>query len=346
MTTPRTTTPPSPDPTLLTEPASDESKARLSGAKLTALVRSHGHEPGPPAAFGAGAALLAGHDAWVLVDGDSSRSLGPALAWAERSSAAALSVVADEGAEVLARRAGLFTTSITILRVEGSDLVPVEPAADQVVDAPPDDPEHAAELRGADLEVTVEHGRLLGEYLGLEVARVERGASGNDLQVGVGRFDREMTAEVHQGLPPHAALRRVAEIVNEIRRSDHPPHPLRDMAPERWLRHRLVRAPELAGCAELVPVPSPFARQNLLERSTAAATGRDTSGRDVVVVTSVGIDLDLVPTAADTRAHLDSRARLMIVVPERDRHPLTETIASQVSDGCDLITVTDDWRRP
>jgi hypothetical protein len=106
----------------------------------------------------------------------------------------------------------------------------------------------------------------------------------------------------------------------------------------------LVAHPERVGCADLAAAPSPFARTNLLERSTAAATGHDADGRPVTVVTSVGVDLDLVTTAADTRDHLDPDAQLVIVVPERDRHPITEALAARVKHGCAIRTVPTDWR--
>jgi hypothetical protein len=106
----------------------------------------------------------------------------------------------------------------------------------------------------------------------------------------------------------------------------------------------LVADPAMVSCAELAPAPSPFARENLTERSTAACSGRDASGRPVTVVVSVGIDLDLVPTAADTRAHLDPSSMLVVVVPERDLHALTEEMAARVSDGCEIRTVPTDWR--
>ena len=43
----------------------------------------------------------------------------------------------------------------------------------------------------------------------------------------------------------------------------------------------------------------------------------------VVVVCSTGIDLDLVPTAADCRRLYDPDAGLVIVIPEGDDHPVT-----------------------
>jgi hypothetical protein len=63
-----------------------------------------------------------------------------------------------------------------------------------------------------------------------------------------------------------------------------------------------------------------------------------------VVVCSVGIDLDLVPYAADARLELGAEARLVLVVPERDAHPFTRQLAAALTRPAELLTVTDGWR--
>jgi hypothetical protein len=63
-----------------------------------------------------------------------------------------------------------------------------------------------------------------------------------------------------------------------------------------------------------------------------------------VVVFSVGIDLDLVPAAADARLALDPDARLLLVVPERDEHPTTRALASSLRAPAEIVTVSRDWR--
>jgi hypothetical protein len=50
----------------------------------------------------------------------------------------------------------------------------------------------------------------------------------------------------------------------------------------------------------------------------AAAAGRLDSGQPVVVVATVGIDLDLVAEAADYRHRWDPSAQLLLVMPGRD----------------------------
>ena len=105
-------------------------RARLNAVKLAALVRDHANAAGEPAAFGAGAALLVGDVAWVLVDGTPVAPLGAALAWATARRVAHLHVLADDErvAGRLARRAGLVDLDVTAWRVDGRALVAARPA--------------------------------------------------------------------------------------------------------------------------------------------------------------------------------------------------------------------------
>jgi hypothetical protein len=74
------------------------------------------------------------------------------------------------------------------------------------------------------------------------------------------------------------------------------------------------------------------------------AVGTDGEGADVVVACSVGVRLDLVPSAADARAALAPDARLLLVLPERDAHPVTQALAARLHLPADLVPVSDDWR--
>jgi hypothetical protein len=75
------------------------------------------------------------------------------------------------------------------------------------------------------------------------------------------------------------------------------------------------------------------------ERDIAAGTADG-----VVVVCSVGIDLDLVPAAAEARLALDPKSDLVLVVPERDDHPVTRTLADRLSTRAEVRTFAGDWR--
>ena len=59
----------------------------------------------------------------------------------------------------------------------------------------------------------------------------------------------------------------------------------------------------------------------------------------MVVVCSVGIDLDLVPSAADARLALDPAARLLLALPERDVHPVTRRLAARLVEPAEIVAV-------
>ena len=59
---------------------------------------------------------------------------------------------------------------------------------------------------------------------------------------------------------------------------------------------------------------------------------------------SVGVDLDLVPAAAEARLVLAPDAPLLLAVPERDDHPVTRALAVQLKDPAQIVAVSGDWR--
>jgi hypothetical protein len=291
--------------------------------------------------FPGGAALVGGGRAWVLVEDEPGRALGPALVWARRAGAPALSLVVDETAGALARRATAFADPVPeVLAVEGGRLVRAEP--EPLSPAPPLDPQlelWAPVLRDAGCDVVVEFGRLVGEVLGLEVARVviEKGAP--RLEVGVGRFDREAHAELAgTGAPTPEALRRVVTQVREQRRPGAPSTPLARLAPERRLRALLRAKPALVGAERLLPV-APASDAPLRSPAPAPAVGATAAGEPLVVVASAGIDLDLVPTAADVRAREAPEARLVLAVPPKDASPVTRDLARALRAPAEVAEV-------
>ena len=75
-----------------------------------------------------------------------------------------------------------------------------------------------------------------------------------------------------------------------------------------------------------------------LVRSLLKALGEDPDGEPVVVVCSTGIDLDVVPWAADARAALTGQAaRLVIVVPERDASSITIALAAALRHPATVV---------
>lgn len=292
----------------------------------------------------------------MLADDPGPAALAGALAWATRNDAARLVLLADPAPALghLARQAGHFRLSVEVRAVEGAGSTPVDPAPlpDVLPGAASDD--LLDPLRIEQLEVVVEDGVVRGEVLGLEVARIvvwptELGGDGAlHLEAGVGRFDRDAAAAMHQGEDPARALARAVGIVRRHRHPGAPTHPLSLLARERWLRAAAVADPALVGATELHAVATTVVRDSVRDPSPAAAAGVDAEGRDVVVVFGLGADLDLVPVAADTRALHSPAARLVLALPARDRLPTTERLAALVRDpdgvaATTIVSVPEPW---
>ena len=326
-----------------------DQRAALFGAKLAALVRTRwGPVVAPAGTFPAGATLADGERGWVLVGPDGGRRLGAALAWARQQGVTELHLLADdpEVAGLLARRAGWFTRPPETWVVDGRELSPATAAPVPAPTVPPPSAELFRPLLvGADLEVVVEQSLLLGEVLGLEVARVVPWGDEGDarLEVGVGRFDREAFAMINADLRDTDALAKATATVRSIRRPDAPRHQLNQLVPERWLRAALVADPSPLGLGRLEAVEPALPRVNLKDRGAASAVGEDPSGRTVVVTFSSGVDLDLVPSAADDRAMHAPDAHLVLAVPARDAHPITEALAAALASPAEVVAVDGGW---
>lgn len=65
----------------------------------------------------------------------------------------------------------------------------------------------------------------------------------------------------------------------------------------------------------------------------------------MVVVCSTGIDVDLVPAAADVRLTDGRQARLILAVPEADDHPLIRDLAGALAEPAEIVAIPGDWRR-
>jgi hypothetical protein len=256
-------------------------------------------------------------------------------------------LIVDDGdaAGVLARRAGAFGTPPAVWRVVGTALSRAEPAP--LAPETPLDPEvaHFVDvIRAAGADPVVEHGVLRGEVLGLEVARAVVDDEGPVLEVGVGKHDRQAQGMVHADEPTAASLARVVAMVEGHRRAGAPHHPYNRLAPERWLRARAVADPAIVGAAELAPVPSPVDVDDLRKPAPAPAAGVDLEGRPLLAVFSTGVDVDLVPAAADARLADGRNPRLVIVVPERDDHRYVRELAGALRDPAEVVTVPNEWR--
>jgi hypothetical protein len=232
-----------------------------------------------------------------------------------------------------------------VLLVDGRTLLPAVPAP-LAPPPPPPLPEAAMALvpliEAAGAAPVVEHGVLTGEVAGLEVCRVfvdpDTGAA--RLEVGVGAHDREAFQLIHGDVPPVDALAGVVAAVAEHRRPGAPPHPLNRLGAERLLRSQLLDDPSRVGALVLAAASPPVPRPNLKDAVPCVATGVDEDGRPLVVVCSVGIDLDVVPFAADARAAtFRPDARLVIAVPPRDDHPVTQALSSLLRQPAEIVAV-------
>ena len=342
----------------------DDLLTRLRQAKLTGLVRSRfardlpdegSAEAGP---FRSGATFVLGDRAFVLIDDAQPTSLGGALVWFARQEANELHVLVDgeDGvAEVLARQALCFASPPHIWKVADRALEPVIAAGPPA--APGSIPSGAEALMSmfddAGIDVVVEHGVVKGEVLGLEVARIV--VSGEDptgtragadpdaglctLEIGVGRFDREIAAMMHADQSHARTLGNAVELVRRYRYTGAERHPLRDLVPERWVRALVMADPSLVGAATLAPCDTTIDPPNLRARQPAAAIGIDDAGNPVVVVCSAGVDVDLVPLAADTRAWLDPGARLVLAVAVRDLPRVIGDVAAMLAQPADVVVL-------
>jgi hypothetical protein len=329
----------------------DARRGALLGGKLRGLTRGRAADDAVAEDFAGGAALIAGSSAWLLLDADPLTSLGPALVWADRRGIDDVHLIVERDEGAVARRAQLFDPAPTVWTVDGTSLDPAVPGPAPAAAAAEPAPDLAALLVDTDLEVLVEDGLVRGEILGLEVARIVHGVSTLGipldaplLEVGVGQADRELTSMLHGAMDPIDQLARVSEIVRAQRQVGAEPHPLNQLVPERWMRARLVADPARIGLARLRAVPAVIPRANLRDKGIAVAVGEDLAGAPVVVACSVGIDLDLVPAAADTRLAVAPDAELLLVVPERDAHPVTVALAARLTRPARVVALPGDWR--
>jgi hypothetical protein len=299
--------------------------------------------------FGRGAALIAIVDpsspasgaSWLYLADEPERGLGPVLVWADRHHSSPVHVLVEAAAPLLARQAEYFSSpEVSVWQIDGDELVSAPPAALAEPARSKPAPELVDLLIDAGLEIVVDDGIVRGEVNGLEVARIGDGT----LEVGVGAADRELTAMLHGDLAPTEQLTRAVAMVRELRRPDAPVHPLNQLVPERWLRTVLCRNPGLIGLRTLRSATTPTPRRGLREPDAAVALGESPDGQPVVVACSVGVDVDLVPRAADHRAGLNPEAQLWLVVPERDNHPTTQRLAANLREPALIVTVPDNWR--
>ena len=302
---------------------------------------------------------------FVLLSESSARSLSAALIWAAQQPVQRLTVFTDAvGAtdaplataarpEDLARWAQYFLVAdqpIEVRLIQGTGSIGIQPGPVPPASAAPErDPVLEQHLIDEGLEVVHEHGVTRGELLGLEVARlvVWPEESGGDnalhLEVGVGRFDRDAHAAVRPDESPVDDLAKTVSILRDHRFPGAPTHAVQRLSRERWLRALLLDQPSLVGAQSLTALGMTTEPSGLRDAFPAAATGSTEDGTPLVVVCSCGVDLALLPLAADLREQVNSEAVLMLAVPEQDHHVATKWLASMLRQPAELIAIAVGW---
>lgn len=271
-------------------------------------------------------------------------ALAAALAWQARSQRTDGAVqrirICDAVAPGLtARRAAYFSLPIDVLDTRSTPAMVAAPMPHQQVVAPhPDHLAFVSMLDEAGSEVVVEHGVVAGEVMGLEVARVIDEDGVAKLRIGVGAHDREMFKMLHGDVSTVEQLQKVVNTVRNHRQIDAPTHPLNLLAAERAVRSRAIAAPQSLGLLRLRSVEPPLARPNLKDVWPCCALGVDDAGTPTVVVFVSGVDLDIVPFAADARDRLAPAARLLIVTQQRNVLPLQKQIAELLVQPAEFVS--------
>lgn len=327
--------------------------AALRAVKLRALVRSiTGADPLETAVGDSDPAVVVDGRAYRLVD--DIRGLGPAVHWAMAQGATAVTVLAEPAvAADLARRALLLSFDVDVRSVVGAEAKPVEPAPPPTVPDLPDEMwRAAAAIVDAGARVVDDHGRLVAEVAGLEVARIDDPlamvgleADLNNLDpaeryrvaVGVGEADRELQQYVNRHADQSEVLQAAVETVSAARAD--PAHPLSRLARPRWLRSLALDDPDVLGLTELEAVAPLRSNPGVFDREPAAA--HSTVDRTTVVF-STGVDLDLVPEAADIHNRIDPDSRLLVVVPQRDLALVTRHVA-MLAPEAEVVSMSAPW---
>ena len=284
---------------------------------------------------------------WVLASDDApERALGAAVLRAGRHGGAPLTVCFDDldAAGVAARRAAVLSPVPEIRFIEGRSLVPVLPAeAAPPVDAPPAPAGFVDLCLGVGVQPLVEHGIWRGEVLGLEVVRVvEDPELGSQVQIGVGRFDREAGVLLHGDQPQGESLAAAADLIRSRRRTGAGAHPLATLCRERWLRHDLVADPSILGLDDLVAVDPADERPNLRDPAPAPALGTGPDGERVLAICSVGVDPCVVSAAAELVLR-ESPDRIMVALPGRDVLPAVERALARLVVPTSIHGVACGW---
>ncbi len=321
-------------------------RQRLAGARLRALAGAFGLTPGDPGVIPHGAVGRDGTTVFAVIDTDHVRSLGAVALWAGRAPTDRIIVCTDVEGPELARRATTLTVPTEVHSYVGAETTPAEPTP--VAPAPVLSDEHlawAARFAAAGAHPVDNHGRLVAEVAGLEVARTEADpAGGVAIEIGVGRADREIHGMLDAGADVDQVLRQTAERVAGFR-TPGGMHPLHRVARARWLRSVILAEPTRVGM-DLAGEPLPPLRSvdTVLVDEPAAALFVGADGSRTLVAATVGFDPDLGPEVADLAAR-SLADRVIVATPRRDVG-LVERALATVSLATELVETDEPWAAP
>ncbi len=315
----------------------------LAGARLRALAGAFGLEPTDPGVIPNGAVGRDGTTVIAVIDDDHERSLGAVALWAGRAPTDRIVICTDDHGPDLARRAAALTTPAEVHLFDGPTTTPVE--ASGVPAAPVLDDGHrawAGRFAAAGATPVDDHGRLVAEVRGLEMARTEPDpAGGVAIEIGVGRADREIHGMLDAGSDVDEVLRQTVGIVEGFRVAGGT-HPLHRVARARWLRSLVLADPTLIGLDVAgEPLPPLRSTDTVLVTEPAAALFTPDDAPSVLVACTVGFDPDLGPELADLVERSLAR-RVIVVCPPRDER-LVRRALDVVTVDADVVAVAEPW---
>jgi hypothetical protein len=266
--------------------------------------------------------------------------LGQAVVWANRNGCSELNVVLDDNAAEMAFVAeGYRAPHPRVWEASGRSLLPASPNR-PVIPEPPACAELSMMMSDAGLDVVADHGVWIGEINGLELARVGERDGKCTIEIGVGAYDQFAASALHHG-DPVAKLSQVIDMVRPHRIADAQPHPMGRLVRSRWLRAQAIRSPGLVELDELAPIPLLRERPGLMETQPAAAIGLRGDAR-VLVIFTVGSDVGVSETAA-ALSRFHEPDEVIVVLPERDRHPVIVASVELVAAAASVITLEGEW---
>lgn len=268
-------------------------------------------------------------------------ALGTAVVWSASVGVSELNVVVDHGDAALAFTAsGFEAPAPKIWRAVDRSLVAARPTPPEI-DEPPTCPEQVALLEAAGLEVVVEHGVVLGEINGLEVARVGHVDGRCAVEIGVGAYDQFASAALTLERDDASALAKVVDLVGPHRVAGAEPHPIGRLVRARWLRRQVIAQPELVGADSVEPIPLLTERPGLNESQPAAAIAERNGGRALVVF-AVGLFVGAAEVAAGLAVH-HGVSEVVLVMPSRDLHPRIVASVERLSVPASVLALEGDW---